>query len=168
MTTKEMFIFDLETDGLLDTMTTIHCAVAKNWKTKEVHTFGPDNIKEFVNLIDGQVVIGHNIIGFDLPALDLWTSWMGLEPVAPAMEIDTLVLSRLLNPDRKPPEGVPHRVSPNSLEAWGYRVGLYKGEYGKQEQAFDNYNEAMLSYCVRDVEVTERVYQALLKEMQET
>lgn len=165
MTTKRMLIFDIETNGLLDTMDKIHCAVAKDWKTKEVFTFGPNNIKDFVNLIHGQVVIGHNIIGFDLPALYLWARWMGVEPVAPAMEIDTLVLSRLLNPDREPPKGVPHRVSPNSLEAWGYRVGLYKGEYGKQEKAFDSFSEEMLEYCKRDVEVTERVYDSLLKEM---
>jgi len=161
MTTK-MLIIDIETDGLLESMTTIHCAVAKDYKTGVVYKFGPDQIKEFVRLIDGQVVIGHNIINFDLPAIKIfYGDWFW-----PKMEIDTLVLSRLLNPDRERPEGLPQRVGPHRLQAWGYRVGTYKGDYGKQEAAFDEYNEDMLSYCHTDVKVTEQVYKHLLKEME--
>jgi len=167
MTTK-MLTIDIETDGLLDKMTTIHCAVAKDYKTGVVYKFGPEQIKEFVRLIDGQVVIGHNIINFDLPALHKWCDITGNLLMFPLvkMEIDTLVLSRLLNPDRERPEGLPQKVGPHSLQAWGYRVGTYKGDYGKQQAAFDEYNEDMLSYCRTDVEVTEQVYKHLLKEMQ--
>jgi len=162
MTTKRMYTIDIETDGLLESMTTIHCAVAKDYKTGVVYKFGPDQIKEFVKLIDGQVVIGHNIINFDLPAIKIfYGDWFW-----PKMEIDTLVLSRLLNPDRERPKGLPQKVGPHSLQAWGYRVGIYKGDYGKQEAAFDEYNEDMLNYCKQDVEVTEQVYKYLLEEMQ--
>lgn len=161
MTTKKMYVIDIETDGLLEKMTTVHCAVAKDYKTGEVHTFGPTEIAKFLELIDGEVVIGHNIINFDLPALKICHGdWFW-----PDMQIDTLVLSRLLNPDRERPEGLPQKVGPNSLQAWGYRVGIYKGDYGKQEAAFDQYNEDMLAYCRQDVEVTEQVYKHLLKEM---
>ena len=165
--TKKMLVFDIETDGLLDTMTTVHCAVAKDYKTGEVHTFGPTEITKFLELIDGEVVIGHNIINFDMPALHKWCVLTGNLLMFPLvqMEIDTLVLSRLLNPDRERPEGLPQKVGPNSLQAWGYRVGIYKGDYGKQEAAFDQYNEDMLAYCRQDVEVTEQVYKHLLKEM---
>jgi hypothetical protein len=169
MTIKKMYTIDIETDGLLDNMTTIHCAVAKDYKTGVFYKFGPEQIKEFVKLIDGQVVIGHNIINFDIPALETWVldeMMPELLPV-PEMVIDTLVLSRLLNPDRERPEGLPQKVGPHSLQAWGYRVGTYKGDYGKQQAAFDEYNEDMLSYCKQDVEVTEQVYKHLLKEMQE-
>ena len=165
--TKKMYVIDIETDGLLDTMTTVHCAVAKDYKTGEVHTFGPTEITKFLELIDGEVVIGHNIINFDLPALHKWCVLTGNLLMFPLvqMEIDTLVLSRLLNPDRERPEGLPQKVGPNSLQAWGYRVGIYKGDYGNQEAAFDQYNEDMLAYCRQDVEVTEQVYKHLLKEM---
>jgi len=165
----KMLTIDIETDGLLESMTTIHCAVAKDYKTGETHTFGPTEIVKFLELIDGQVVIGHNIINFDLPALHRWCDLTGNLLMFPLvkMEIDTLVLSRLLNPDRERPEGLPQKVGPHSLQAWGYRVGIYKGDYGKQEAAFDEYNEAMLSYCVQDVEVTEQVYKHLLKEMED-
>jgi hypothetical protein len=74
-------------------------------------------------------------------------------------------MSRLLNPDRERPKRLPQKVGPHSLQAWGYRVGVYKGDYGKQEAAFDEYNEDMLNYCVQDVEVTEQVYKHLIKEM---
>jgi len=164
--TKKMYVIDIETDGLLDTMTTVHCAVAKDYKTGEVHTFGPTEIAKFVELIDGEVVIGHNIINFDLPALEIWSLEIMEAVPNPEMVIDTLVLSRLLNPDRARPEGLPQKVGPHSLQAWGYRVGIYKGDYGKQEQAFDTYNQEMMDYCVQDTEVTEQVYKHLLKEME--
>jgi len=171
MTTK-MLTIDIETNGLLDEMTTVHCAVAKDYKTGVVYKFGPDHIEQFIRSLDGQVVIGHNIINFDLPAMYHWCDmhqelFIGEIYPQPKMEIDTLVLSRLLNPDRERPEGMPQRVGPHSLQAWGYRVGIYKGDYGKQEAAFDEYNEDMLAYCKQDVEVTEQVYKHLLKEMQE-
>jgi len=72
--TKKMYTIDIETDNLLDKMTTVHCAVAKDYKTKEVHTFGPTEIAKFIELIDGEVVIGHNIINFDIPLLSRFTS----------------------------------------------------------------------------------------------
>ena len=44
---------------------------------------------------------------------------------------------------------------------------MLKGEYGEQENAWVDFNEDMLAYCVQDVEVTAEVYKALLKEMQD-
>lgn len=171
MTTKKMLIFDIETDGLLDQMTTIHCAVVKDYLTGVIYKFGPDQIESFVRSLDGQVVIGHNIIGFDLPAIYKWCDinahlFIGEFYPDAHMFIDTLVMSRLLNPDRERPKGLPQRVGPHSLEAWGYRTGIYKGDYGKQENAFDEFSEEMLNYCRQDVEVTEQVYRYLLKEME--
>jgi len=82
------------------------------------------------------------------------------------MEFDTLVMSRLLNPDRERPKGLPQKVGPHSLKAWGYRLGIYKGEYGEQDGAWDEFSQDMLDYCAQDVNVTEQVYRELLKEMQ--
>jgi len=166
-----MYVLDIETDGLLDQMTTIHCAVVKHYLTGEVFKYGPDEIEEFVRSLHNQVIIGHNIIGFDMPAIYNWCEindkmFIGELYPRPKMEIDTLVMSRLLNPDRERPEGLPQKVGPHSLKAWGYRLGVYKGEYGEQDGAWDEFSQDMLDYCVQDVRVTEQVYRELLKEMQ--
>ena len=50
-------IGDLETNGLLETATVIHCAVFKDLETKEVFKFTPNSVYQipdflmFVNLI---------------------------------------------------------------------------------------------------------------------
>ena len=172
MTTKRMLVCDIETDGLLDKMTTIHCAVAKDYVSGEVMEYRPGEIFDFCELLEGNVVIGHNWIGFDSAAIHKWKK-MNCELYAyeempqPKMVIDTLVMSRLLNPDRERPEGLPQRVGPHSLKAWGYRLEMLKGEYGEQDNAWVDFNEDMLAYCRQDVNVTAEVYKALLKEMQD-
>ncbi len=163
--TGRMLIIDIETDGLLDQMNTIHCAVAKDYLTGEVWEYTPTQIEEFARSLEGQTVIGHNIISFDLPAIDKWCDindnlFIGEAYPRPKMEIDTLVMSRLLNPDRERPKGLPQRVGPHSLEAWGKRLGFPKGDFNQ----FDVYSQEMLDYCRQDVEVTEQVYRHLLKE----
>ena len=165
MTTR-MLVIDIETDNLLDKMTTVHCAVAKDIKTGEVMEFRPDDIEQFVRLLDDNIVIGHNIINFDIPALWQWCEWneerfIGEFYMQTQAEIDTLVMSRLLNPDRERPEGLPQKVGPHSLQAWGMRLGFPKGDC----DTFAEFSEDMLQYCRRDVEVTHEVYKALCKEM---
>mgnify|MGYP003647775466 FL=1 len=59
-------VFDIETDDL--DATKIHCIVAQDVDTKAIHTFTPDNLQagyEFLTTAD--TLIGHNIIGFDIP-----------------------------------------------------------------------------------------------------
>jgi len=165
MTTR-MLVIDIETDGLLNRMTTVHCAVAKDIKTGVIYEYGPDQIEYFVRALEDNIVIGHNIINFDIPALWQWCEWndskfIGEMYMQVQSEIDTLVMSRLLNPDRERPKGLPQKVGPHSLEAWGMRLGFPKGDC----ESFAEYSEDMLEYCKRDVEVTHEVYKALCKEM---
>jgi DNA polymerase-1 len=97
---------------------------------------------------EATTLIGHNIIGYDLPLLKRLYGWT---PGPDVRIIDTLILSRLLDPDR----------GSHSLDAWGERLGYSKGEYSD----WSRYTPEMLSYCQRDVEVTRRLYAHLLKEM---
>ena len=94
----------------------------------------------------GKILVAHNGIAFDFPVLNkVWGLKIKLHQV-----LDTLVLSRLLNPMR----------TKHSLAAWGEDLGFRKTEFNQ----FDQYSEEMRQYCINDVKVLERVYNQLLKE----
>jgi len=83
-----------------------------------------------------------------------------------------LVLSRLFYPhiaDRdfeRRPDGMPQRLyGRHSLEAWGYRLKCFKGDYGKMDGAWDVYTPEMLSYCEQDVAVTVRLWELMKRRM---
>ena len=138
-------IFDIEADGLDPTV--IHCIVAKEWGGA-VHTFDNTQIEEGIKFLENaEVLIGHNIIGYDIPVIEKLHG----ATVTNKLE-DTLVMSRLFNPVRE---------NGHSLKTWGWRVGMAKQE---QPETFDEYTPAMLDYCVQDVKLNEVVYNYLLKE----
>jgi len=138
-------IFDIEADGLDPTI--IHCIVAKELGGA-VHTFDNMQIEEGIKFLENaEVLIGHNIIGYDIPVIQ---KLQGAK-VTHKLE-DTLVMSRLFNPVRE---------NGHSLKTWGWRVGMAKQD---QPETFDEYTPAMLDYCVQDVKLNEVVYNYLLKE----
>lgn len=152
----EVFVFDLEADGFVREATKTHCGVFKRLGSKEVYKFRPHQIEEmleFMSKID--VLIGHNILGYDFPLLK---KLYGYE--YKGKKVDTLIMSRLLNPKRMSPPDCPNKKAPHSVEAWGYRVGRGKPEHNDWE----NFSEAMLHRCSEDVEIQELIYKALLKE----
>jgi DNA polymerase I-like protein with 3'-5' exonuclease and polymerase domains len=138
-------IFDIEADGLDPTI--IHCIVAKELGGA-VHTFDNTQIEEGIKFLENaEVLIGHNIIGYDIPVIQKLHG----AKVTHKLE-DTLVMSRLFNPVRE---------NGHSLKTWGWRVGMAKQD---QPETFDEYTPAMLDYCVQDVKLNEVVYNYLLKE----
>ena len=137
-------IFDIETDDL--DATKVWCIVAKELNGKS-YRFTPDKIEEGIKLLqDADTLIGHNIIGFDLPVLGNLYNFKYKGKI-----IDTLVMSRLYNPVRE---------NGHSLKTWGYRLGIPKQE----QPEFESYTPAMLNYCEQDVILNETVYKYLLKE----
>ena len=86
-----MIYLDLEADGL--DPTTIWCVVTRENGVDTVHTT-PDSLCEALR---GSVsVVGHNLIGYDLPVLKrLWNVSVASERI-----VDTLVLSRLFDPSK--------------------------------------------------------------------
>ena len=67
-------IFDLETNGLLRDVSTIHCLAVYDIDKEETYTFNDVGSEEPVVrgiqlLSDADSVIGHNIIGYDLPVI---------------------------------------------------------------------------------------------------
>jgi DNA polymerase-1 len=137
-------IFDIETDNL--DATKIWCIVAKELNGKS-YRFTPDEIEDGIKLLqDADTLIGHNIIGFDLPVLGNLYNFKYKGKI-----IDTLVMSRLYNPVRE---------NGHSLKTWGYRLGIPKQE----QPEFESYTPAMLNYCEQDVILNEAVYKYLLDE----
>jgi len=140
-------VFDIEADGLNPTQ--IFCIVAVDVNTKEVFKYAPHQIDEGVQkLKEADKLIGHNILGYDIPVI---RKLKGVDLLQYKAIIDTLVVSRLTNPNREGGHG---------LEPWGYRLGLQKIDF----KDFDAYSEEMMEYCERDVLVNLRVYRRLAKE----
>lgn len=160
------WIADLESDGLLDTITKVHCIVLRHVETDEVQTYGPDEIKAALfTLMNAEEVIGHNFIAYDLPAL---------QKVYPKFKLlgkltDTLVLSRLCAANIadkdavriiKKPDTFPRRLTgSHSLKAWGLRLGDFKDDYSG---GWENYSQEMMDYCVQDTQVTKVLYEYLM------
>jgi len=145
-----MIFLDIETNLKHDT---IWLCVTKHNTTGEVrHWREADTLQQY---LDGEQVVGHNIIGFDAPVLK--KVWGVVIPDNKL--VDTLVMSRLYKPDIDiviPEQG--KAPSPHSLEAWGYRLGNHKIGY----TAFDGgYTESMAIYCEQDVLLLEDLYNHL-------
>ena len=140
-------LFDIEANGLDPTQ--IFCIVAIDIDTKDIHSFGcPDIEKGYKLLQKADKLIGHNIIGYDIPAVK---KVAGID-LSDKKIVDTLVLSRLFKPTREGGHG---------LESWGYRLGFKKGNYGQSEGAWEAYSPEMLEYCRNDVLLNLKVYNAL-------
>jgi DNA polymerase-1 len=138
-------VFDLEADSLDPTK--IHVVVAKEVGVKGNYVItGPKAFAKFASKVTKW--IAHNGIGYDIPVIEkLWGYKIPLSKT-----VDTLVLSRLFDPQRK---------GGHSLKVWGERLGDFKDDY---TGGFEVYTEEMKAYCKQDVKVTELLYNTLLKE----
>ena len=165
MSEKQMLVFDCETNGLLHDVSTIHCIAIYDSQKEETFVFnhqgdqcGP--ITEALHwLSSADVIVGHNIVNYDLPVLRKIYSWFK----SSADVIDTLILSRLYHPNmmeidkKRNIERMPLQLyGRHSLESYGYRLGEYKGEFGKTSD-WQEWSQEMQDYCVQDVQVTTKL-----------
>ena len=168
-------MFDLETNGLLHDATRIHC-VALNWcEDNRIESFNDEKYCEspkelpmggnysvttalcYLEVAD--VLVGHNIVGFDLPIIKRLYPWFNPSGVI----VDTLLLSRLYHPNlfdidqTKNWKHMPLQLyGRHSLEAYGYRLGEYKGNFGKTTD-WKDWSQDMQDYCEQDVIVTTKL-----------
>ena len=139
-------VVDIETDSLNPTK--VHCVVAKDIDSGRVYPFPPDMIHGFRYWSHGvKQFIMHNGLSFDAPVLNrlLGTT------IKPSQIIDTLILSQLLNPIRD---------NGHSLEAWGNKLAMPKGDV----DSFEVYTPDMLEYCKQDVHITHKLFEVLKNE----
>jgi len=151
------YIFDIETDGLFDVCTKIHCLVLKDVDNNKILSLSVDEALD--KLSKAHVIIGHNIIKFDIPVIKKLYPNFKTE----AKIFDTLVATRLLFPDVKEKDfqrkDFPRDcIGRHSLKAWGNRIGNYKAEFDTDWKTF---TPEMLEYCKQDVEVTYNLYKMI-------
>ena len=159
-----MLVFDLESDGLLDDVTRIHCLVIYDTETDQTLVYNDEGDQEPIVrgvqiLQEAEVICGHNVIGYDIPVLQKIYPWF--EPSA--LVVDTLLLSRLyhnnileLDKKHKWKQMPPQLYGRHSLESYGYRLGEYKGSFGKDTD-WQEWSQEMQDYCVQDVKVTTKL-----------
>ena len=164
--TKKYYVFDLETDGLYDEVTTIHCLVLHDLNRDQTFTYGPDSIAAGLeHLATADVLIGQNILFFDIPVI---RKLYPFYTFAAARIIDTLITTRLIWPkeklydmDTEQYTQVPPKLRGSaSLKAWGYRLSDYKISF----KDFKEYSEEMLAYCIQDVNVTTQLFKHTQKQ----
>ena len=160
------YIFDLETNGLLDEVSKIHCIVAANLTTRKLQKFSTEagNIEEGLKLLAGaEELIGHNIMGYDLMVIKkLYPTWH-----TTAKLTDTLIQCRLIWGNMGEIDAEENKTLPpklrgrHSLEAHGYRLKCLKGDYGVNAD-WETYSKEMLQYCVQDVLVNNALYDKII------
>ncbi len=157
-----MKIFDIETDGLLEEVTKIHCLVMQDVRTGVTHKFFGETLAEGITLLSQQPLIGgHNVIAFDIPVLEKLYNFEYTGEV-----FDTLVASRLIWSNLKEKDLLKRTVAnkligSHSLKAWGERLNYHKGSYGEQEDAWEEFTPAMLEYCAQDVGLNVKLYEMI-------
>ena len=137
-------VLDIETDDI--NATVIHCIAAQDLDTGVVDTWYGEDIKNFPAWSDTvDVFIMHNGVSFDAPVVNRLTgSKIPLSKVR-----DTLIMSQLYDPSLE---------GGHSLAAWGERLGMSKIDFND----FSGFSQEMLTYCIRDVEVTSKLYNYLI------
>lgn len=149
-----ILVYDTESDGLLHdgpkglAATRIWCAVTKI--NDVVTEYGPDDIGKFIHTLahgdSDTIIVAHNQIAHDLALMEKLYGYIHRGRV-----LDTLVMSRLLQPERQ---------GRHSLDAWGERLGRPKPLHS----CWSVFTPEMQHRCSEDVEINYLVYLELMKE----
>ena len=158
-------IFDIEANGLYYEVKEIHCisikvddGATKVYTSKNIEGSDGTLQQGLAILSEADVIIGHNIINYDIPAIEkIFPKWTYKAC------LDTLLMSRLAYPNMLMADANRKSIPPkfkggHGLKAWGYRLRKLKGEY---EEQWDILTPEMVEYCRQDSEVTYALFEKL-------
>lgn len=144
-----ILIFDLEGDGLLDSLTKIHCIAIQDYDTKDLEVYyeSPKQIKEgLFRLYHADKIVGHNIIGYDVEAIrKIYPKW-----TYKALD-DTFILSCILHPLRP-----------------SHSIESYSNGAKVANENWECLTHNMLDRCVIDTLITTKIYEDQLKILSST
>ena len=166
------YIVDAETNGLLHELDVVHCIVLKNIDTRDILSCadqpGYPSIERALDyLSEATEIIGHNVLNFDLRALNKVYPSLALDVNCGIY--DTLNMSRLLWPELEPVDRAKFShidskfIGRHSLAAWGERLGVAKIKFKEEnkkitENVWAHWSPSMSVYCEGDVAVTHELY----------
>jgi DNA polymerase I len=162
-------LFDIETNSLDPDV--CHSLVIIDLDADKLYSYADQEgylpISEGLELMTKATrLVGHNIQGYDLPALE---KLYGLTFKAEVH--DTLLMSRLLWSDiksndfnfaAKNPDFPKKLIGSHSLKAWGHRLKNYKGDFEFTEERFAVWSKEMQDYCEQDCLLNKDLYRLIL------
>jgi len=163
-----MIFFDIETnaitdwDKLSDLKEMFVISAFDVDKNRMISCSTPDRIEKLLDYMSkADAICGHNVIGFDLPALKK------LYGFTHKRVIDTMIMSRCIfadirESDFKRKDFPKELVGRHSLKSWGYRLGVMKDTHGETE-TWEKLTPEMITYCEQDVNVTKTLFYHLMK-----
>lgn len=140
-------IFDIESDGLIENATKIHCLCWHDIDSKEsgkITTY--DGMMDLLYCNLDLTLIGHNIIRYDIPMLE---KFLGAD-LSNVRQVDTLALSWYLYPKRLI----------HGLEGWGKDFGIEKPPIEIWiDDGTPEFTDKMLHRCSEDVKINTKLFE---------
>ncbi len=188
---KRTLIWDIETDGLLHQLTRVHLITIIDYHTKQGFVFRrnahEDTILDGIRMLnEADIIVGHNIVGFDMPAL--WKVYG--DAFNPKGKVrDTVVMTRMVFADVKDRDFRMWRqgklegkyIGSHELAAWGQRLGYPKDDYAKRKKielkerypdlpkeeidrlVWAHWSQELEDYALIDTEVTDALWERITK-----
>lgn len=171
-------VYDIEADDLYPQVSKVHCVSCIGYD-QEVKTFlTVDEFLDYVKSVKPKILACHNQFGYDLHVLKKFGDFDFSVEQERVFDfkcwiLDTLSLSRRLNPDRQLPKGCPSKVynpvkdkddvvGAHGLMAWAYRTG------GTKPVVHDWRNQPISVYierCEEDVRNNWLALEMMIKEI---
>lgn len=162
-------VCDIETDGLLDVVTRLHCLVLRDMESDSVISCtnsapGHPTIEEGLSLLsEAEKVYGHNFIKYDLKVIQKLYPGFTLK----GKVLDTYVTSAMRwahikdsDWSRASKGSLPKKlIGKQTLEAWGYRLGVTK--VGVEIDDWSQWTPLMQARCESDTAVTKTLVQRI-------